>query len=410
MTKYIITTLKDRTFTAKFENDSCVEIKPVTSDNIVGNVYIARVENVVKNINCAFVEIQKGVKCYYSLEDNRRHLFLNRKNNDAVNQGDLILVQVSAAAIKTKPATASDKITLTGKYVVLSTDIEGVNISKKTQSNKHCKFLKSELNKAFSFNVLESKEGIADSQRYIGEYGFILRTNSAEADLELVLAEAEKLVNKFKEIVWSALYGQAFACLYKKIPVYVEDVLDIRTDELDSVITDIPDVYSTIKDVVPDDIKDKLRLYEDSLLPLKSLYSLEKELEHALNSKVWLKCGGYIVIEQTEALTVIDVNTGKFVTPKGSEEAKANTLLKANMEAAEEIARQLKLRGISGIIIVDFINMKSDEHISNLLSYLRSLIKNDTKKCSVVDITKLGLVEMTRQKGDKSLKELMESV
>ncbi|MBQ4282931.1 MAG: ribonuclease E/G, partial [Lachnospira sp.] len=143
------------------------------------------------------------------------------------------------------------------------------------------------------------------------------------------------------------------------------------------------------------------------LLPLKSLYSLERELEHGLNSKVWLRCGGYIVIEQTEALTAIDVNTGKFVTKKGDKESKDITHLKVNIEAAQEIARQLRLRNLTGIIIIDFINMQSDFHTTKLLEYLKFVIKNDTVICNVVDITKLGLVEMTRQKNGKSLKELM---
>lgn len=409
MTKYIITHIKNRMFTAKFENDVCVELKPVSADYILGNIYIARVENVVKNINSAFVEIQKGVKCYYSLSDNKRPLFLNRKNNNAVNQGDLLLVQVSAESIKSKPATASDKITLTGKYVVLSTDVDGVSVSKKIQGNNHSKSLKLEIENNFNFNVLENIEEIAHNQRYIGQYGFILRTNSADAETSVVLAEANMLVEKFLSIVKSALYGQAFTNIYKAMPIYLEEILDIKTEELQEVITDVEEIYGTITDTVPLDIKNKIRLYSDNLLSLKSLYSLEKELEHALNTRIWLPCGGYLVIEQTEALTVVDVNTGKFVTSKGSDEAKDATILKANMEAAKEIARQLRLRNISGIIIIDFINMRLDEHIAQLVTYLKTCLKADNKKSSVVDITKLGLVEMTRQKGDKSLKEMMEN-
>ncbi len=410
MTKYIITDINEVLFTAKYEDDVCVELRPFSDESVVGNIYVARVENVVKNINSAFVEIQKGIKCYYSLEDNKTHYFLNKKNNDAVNQGDLLLVQISADAIKSKPATASSKLTLTGKYVVLSTDVSGINISKKTQGNEHCKKLKKLLSKSFSFNVFGNDEGIADNQRYMGEYGFILRTNSAEAETEVVLEEALNLVNRFKEIINFSFYRTAFTKLYTAPTDYVEGIIDSKTSELSEVITDKKDIFNMLINSVPSDVKDRIRLYSDELLPLRNLYSLERELEHALSNKVWLKCGGYLIIEQTEALSVIDVNTGKFVAKKGNAQSKATTLLKVNMEAAKEIARQLRLRNLTGIIIIDFINMQSDEHIEELLSSLNMLVKNDSVKCHVVDITKLGLVEMTRQKKGKSLKEIIDAI
>lgn len=142
----------------------------------------------------------------------------------------------------------------------------------------------------------------------------------------------------------------------------------------------------------------KVRLYKDEMLELYKLYDIKKQLEQASAQKVWLKCGGYIIIEQTEALTSIDVNSGKCISKKSGEAAKEDTVYKVNSEAADEIARQIKLRNLSGIIIIDFINMKSEDNTQKLMSGLRHLFKNDKVTTTLIDITKLGLVEVTRKR------------
>lgn len=407
-TKYVITNFCDMTFCAQFENDVCIELYPVMEESLVGNIYIGRVENVVKNINCAFVEIQKGVKAFYPLEDNKRHIFLNRKNNAAVNQGDFLLVQVSNDAIKTKPATVTSKISLTGKYVVLSADVTKVNISSKNRKNLKCIEYQRRLIEDFDFNVLLSEANIA-ADTSLGNYGFILRTNSSEAEYESIYKEAVHLVNTYAAIIKNALFGRALTCLYNAPAAYVENILSTPKDNLLEIITDNRIVFDMLKKTLPKDTADKIRLYNDKLLPLKNLYSLESELEAALKKKVWLKCGGYLVIEPTEALTVIDVNSGKCVSKKHGINAKEDTVSKVNFEAAKEIAKQIRLRNISGIIIIDFINMKFDENNVELLTTLKKLLKNDSITCSLIDITKLGLVEITRQKNGKTLAEILNS-
>ena len=152
----------------------------------------------------------------------------------------------------------------------------------------------------------------------------------------------------------------------------------------------------------PEDIE-KLRLYYDKLLPLHKLYSIEKRLEDALKEYVWMKSGSYLVIQPTEALTVIDVNTGKNISKKKDDE----TYLKINLEAAREAAKQIRLRNLSGIIIVDFINMNKKEYTEQLLSEFESLLKRDPIATTLVDMTKLQLVEVTRKKVRKPLHELM---
>ena len=387
--KYIITHIDGRLVSAEYDNNI------LSPTGVMGNIYAGRVENVVKNINCAFVEIEKGVKCYFPLEaDNNRHIFFNNKNNDKLNQGDSVLVQVIKEAVKTKPPT------VTGKYVVLSSDIRGVNISSKTKKDEMCKKVQSLL--------LESLN--------TEKFGFIVRTNCKdvnESDFEDILKEAHDMSQKFENILQRATYEKAPVWLYKEKPLYVNHTLDNKfledlyvkelnchfpNDYIDEIITDDDNIYDTICAYLPENERMKVRLYKDEMLELYKLYDIKKQLEQASAQKVWLKCGGYIIIEQTEALTSIDVNSGKCISKKSGEAAKEDTVYKVNSEAANEIARQIKLRNLSGIIIIDFINMKSEDNTQKLMSGLRHLFKNDKVTTTLIDITKLGLVEVTRKR------------
>ena len=169
-------------------------------------------------------------------------------------------------------------------------------------------------------------------------------------------------------------------------------------------MTDDEELYQELqaylKESQPEDL-DKLRWYQDPLLPLKSLYRLNRAVEEATSPRVWLKSGGYLVIEPTEALVVIDVNTGKYAEKKTMSE----TILKINLEAAREIGRQLRLRNLSGIIIIDFIDMKEEEHRRQLLKELEEVVRRDPIKTTVVEITRLNLVELTRKKLHRPLYE-----
>ena len=172
---------------------------------------------------------------------------------------------------------------------------------------------------------------------------------------------------------------------------------------IEIVVEDV-ELYEEIKTFLekhqPEDLKN-LKLYQDKLLPLHKLYSLEKEIEHALNERVWLKSGAYLVIQPTEALTVIDVNTGKCVSKKKDDE----TMLKINLEAAREAARQIRLRNLSGIIVIDFINMDNENSMQALLEFFQRELKKDAITTTLVDVTKLQLVEVTRKKVRKPLHE-----
>lgn len=394
--KYILTQMYNQNIAATFSNDRCTAIDVFNDEDITGNIYVGRVENIVPDINSAFIEISKGVKCYYSLNDNKKHRFINPKNNDKLNINDHILVQVLRGPIKTKPATVTSDIALTGKYVVLNTDVSGISISSKIKNKKAIFLLEEKL-----------KQLIVNEQ-----FGFIIRTNVSnlingenisDESINEVLEEAKQMSEKFNKIIDRAKYSKCFNLIYKSQPAYIKFLRSINISDDYEVITDDSQIYESIDTYLGKSLN--VRFYCDDMLSLSKLYSLEREFEHALSKKVWLKCGGYIVIEQTEALTVIDVNSGKCVSKKSNKELKDQTVLKVNLEAAQEIAYQMRLRNLSGIIIVDFINMKDKENNKELMKKFSLYLKEDSLKTRVEDITKLGLVEVTRQKSGKTLFE-----
>ena len=200
----------------------------------------------------------------------------------------------------------------------------------------------------------------------------------------------------------------AFSLLEESLPEYMQVLQNVYTEHLEEIVTDNKSLYEAVssyaKTAFPENTQ--IRLYEDKLLPLYKLYSLESALEHGLHEKVWLKSGGFLVIQQTEAFVCIDVNTGKFTANKEMEE----TFRKINLEAAAEIALQLRLRNLSGIILIDFINMKSPKHKKELMENLQAYLNRDPVKGTVVDMTSLNIVEVTRKKVRKSLTEEMKEL
>ena len=195
-----------------------------------------------------------------------------------------------------------------------------------------------------------------------------------------------------------------YSLLYTSTPSYLNGLRDSLQSSLESVITDEPDIYDAVKEYLSNHQREDLHLlnyYEDPLLPLEKLYRIERTMDEALGKKVWMKSGGYLVIEPTEALVVIDVNTGKYSGKKALRE----TIMKINLEAAEEIGHQLRLRNLSGIILIDFIDMEKEEDRVFLVKKLEEIVSKDPVKTTVVEITKLNLVEVTRKKIKRPLYE-----
>ena len=355
--------------------------------SILGCVYVGKVKNIVDNIEAAFVDIGAAENCYYSLKENHTHIFLNPKKDDRLVEGDEILVQVSREAVKTKAPLVTSAINFAGKYAVLVLNRPGIGFSSKIKNSEFKEAVKEEL-----------------SNLPIEEYGVIVRTNAEHISPEEVSEEVMQLVFLAARITDSAKFSSCYSCVYSPIRPYIAKIRD-KAGREEEIVTDSELVYNQIMEEFWDSdqtLAGQVKMYDDTY-PLIKLYGLETVLEKALSRKVWLKSGGYLYIEPTEALTVIDVNTGKFISGKDSEK----TFLKINLEAAEEIAVQMKLRNLSGIIIIDFIDMNDKENVETLVSALKNHLKNDTVKTNFIDITPLGLAEITRQKIKKPIYEVL---
>jgi ribonuclease G len=282
-----------------------------------------------------------------------------------------------------------------GKYVVLSANDRGINVSRKINDKALVKEIKAAL-----------KEYCGDEDGF----GLIARTNcEGLEDMTVLKKEAERITENYRDILRRARYLKAYTNMYSENSGFLKNIQNIRNSELEEIVTDIAVVYEQILAcglIEPQ----KIRLYKDELLPLNKLYSVENQMKDLLKERVWLKSGGYLVINPTEALTVIDVNTGKYIGDskgRNPEIKKEEGFYKVNVEAAVEIARQIRLRNYSGIIIIDFIDMKDKEHNERLIEILSDEIKKDPVQTSFVDITKLGLVELTRKKIKRPVHELI---
>lgn len=352
----------------------------IDSESVVGNIYIGYVKDVVKNINAAFIEFGNDLKGYYSLNDNVP-FFLNAKNTNKVCQGDKILVQVSGDKIKTKDYSLTSNINLTGKYCVLTVGNTNISISKKITD------------KATRNHLTE----ILDKYKN-DEYGFIARTSAQDVNEQVFENEIIALKNQLEAIRNKAMHLKGKSIVKQNDSILIRECQEFVNKENGIVITDKKKIFDELSN---DEIK--CSFYERDL-PLFKCYSLEKHLMSGINKKVWLDSGAYLIIEPTEALTVIDVNTGKAELKSNKEE----TFYKINTEAAYEVARQLKIRNISGIIIVDFISMRNKENEQKLINKMNEILTYDYSRCIAVDMTKLGLMEITRKKGRKSLYEIIQ--
>ena len=388
--KLIITKLDNHIVSAVFaENDMLqVNLDKTDKQSILGNIYIGKVKNIVKNINAAFVEIMDGRMCYLAIEENPKPIYAKPKKTDRIVIGDEILVQISKEDVKTKAPVVTTNLNFTGKYVVLIHGKSTLGVSSKIGDENERKRLK-EIMKPFRQET----------------YGFIIRTNAVYKPAEQIQEEVTELTRQYEEIKEFGIHKSVFSLIYETPPGFICDIRDGFADKINEIQTDkreiYDNIYSYLKSYQKEDLP-KLKFYEDKLINLGNLYGIRTKLDNALREKVWLKSGGTIIIQPTEALTVIDVNTGKAISGKKKAQ---DTFLKINMEAATEIAKQIRLRNVSGIIIIDFIDMEEPEYKNRLMKELEELFKNDPIKTTLVDMTALNLVEVTRKKVRKPLYE-----
>lgn len=354
----------------------------------VGEIYIGRVRNVAENIGAAFVDTGDGRLCFLPLDKLKNPILTNRSYDGRVIAGDEIVVEITREAQKTKEASGDTNLSFPGQYAVVTTGKKQLGFSGKLSRDQ-----KQQLQ-----NFL--KEHFQDFP-----YGMVIRTNAGTLqDLSVLAGEIETLQRKADELIRRARTRTCFTKLRSAAPAWLHTIREMYLESYDRIITDEPDIYEQLQHYLEQEMPTlcgRLCFYKDDMLSLSALYGLEKKLKEVLGKKVWLKSGGYLIIEPTEALTVIDVNTGKYSGKKDAEE----TFYQMNREACEEIARQLILRNLSGIIVVDFINMEAEERRQELFSYLKGLLARDPVQCNAVDMTALGLVEITRKKVHKTLAE-----
>lgn len=391
MKQFVFTEWNKKKLGILFEDGKAMEIRCYEADSILGNVYRARVSNLSPNINAAFVDIKKGESCYLSMDD---------YHGEKLKVGDLVTVQVVRDKIKTKRYALTTDISLQGDYAV-TTLFAPVGVSSKITDSARKKELKTLMQ-----NLLIAEQ---DAQFYLAEgnvaeierikkltLGGIIRTQAEHAEDAAITREIEGQARLLYSIMKKSEYATQYTCLYHTEVEYIKDIRRMHALQDVEIVTDIPEVTEAIP---------KLPLYTDEYT-LTLRYSLASLLEKTLSKRAYLKSGAYLVIEPTEAMTVIDVNSGKSIKGKNAEDQ----FLKINIEAAKEIARQLRLRNISGIVMIDFINMKEESHNHELMKNLAEYVRTDPVRTTVVDMTKLGLVELTRQKGKRALHEVFSEI
>lgn len=360
------------------ENSSCLE-----------QIYVGRVDRVMENIQAAFVSIGNEKKCYLPLEDTKNVIYTKKASNKPeLCGGDEILIQIVKDAVKSKDAIASPFLSLAGSYCVLTTKNQSLSVSKKLSPE-----MRRELEELLQELCPEhKKEG----------YGMVIRTNGASVERDVLKQDIKGIAERFFELKKQSLHLKPPCMVYENPPGYIRRLQGINMAEYDFVITDCQDIYETMQKSLPHlRIQEKLKFHQDDAISLSTLYNIRGNLSELLSNKVWLPSGANIIIESLETLTVIDVNSSK------NQSRKKDTLFEINLEAAREIGRQLRLRNISGMIIVDFINMAEEEKKQELIRYMKKVLKEDSVPCNFIDMTGLGLIELTRKKTHKSLREIV---
>ncbi len=352
----------------------------------IGDIYVGRVQKVIPSLNAAFIDVLPNFPCYYDATKVKNAIFTQKIGKKSICEGEHVLVQIEKDAVKTKSPTVTTNLNFTGNYVVLTTGNTNLSISNKISGSDRGRLT----------DILAKYKS--------NEYGFIARTNSKNCTEEEVVKEIETLIEEYHVLLSISKTRTCYSCLKKSNQPYISFIRDVYKDSIDKILIEDTEIYENVKTYLgkhaPESLQ-KLQLYEDLSYSLDKLYGLEQSLKSAMQKKVWMKSGAYLIIEPTEALTVIDVNSGKCVTKKDKEEQ----YFKINVEAAMEAAYQIRLRNISGIIIIDFINLKNPDKMKEVLKILKQHLQNDRIPTKLIGVTKLQLVEITRKKTHKTLQE-----
>ncbi|MCG9132200.1 Rne/Rng family ribonuclease [Candidatus Poribacteria bacterium] len=406
-------------------NEIYIERKAATQT--LGNLYKGRVENVLPGMQVAFVDIGLDRHAFLHISDLKyesanedetedEKLDGNQKSDTDVDTLDLkakpakqsrggrgfpflisdliskkqeLLVQVGKEPIGTKGARVTSNITLPGRYVVYMPNSSNIGVSRRIES----------------VTERDRLRNMAKTIKADVEGGFIIRTAAEGLSETEFAAEIRYLINQWKQVGERAKRKSAPSLVSKDLSFTNRIVRDMLTKDVKQLLIDSKAGYQETMDYVSSvmpNLKPRVSLYKDDAT-LFDAYGVERALKEALSEKIWLKCGGHIIIQQTEAMVSIDVNTGRFVGKSDPD----NTILSANLEAVEEVVRQIQLRDLGGIIVVDFIDMEEASHRKRVFKMLQEALRKDRARTNILHFSDLGLVEMTRQRTRPSLSTLL---
>ncbi|MGE5654132.1 MAG: Rne/Rng family ribonuclease [Bacillota bacterium] len=371
--------------------------RPV-SQRVSGNIYKGRVENVLPGMQAAFVNIGLARNAFlyvgdaqanYPGEDGEGGSAPQLSISQVVHPGQELIVQVSKDPMGTKGARVTTHITLPGRNLVLMPTVDYIGVSRRIDNE-----------------IERERLRVAASRAKPEGMGLIVRTVAEGASEEDLADDIRFLMPLWEKVRERAGRMSAPGLVYRDLELLERVVRDLFSEEIDQLLIDNRMEYQRIRELVQGVAPHLVErvAYHAGPTPIFSHLGIEDELGKALKRKVWLKCGGYLVFDQTEALTVIDVNTGKYVGGANL----AETVFRTNLDAVGEIARQLRLRDIGGIIIIDFIDMNDEDDRLKLLEALGEAVRRDRTKCIILGLTRLGLVEMTRKKIRQSLDEMLQ--
>jgi ribonuclease E len=374
----------ERTQIAVLEDDVLVEhyVTQASATSFAGNVYLGRVQNVLPSMEAAFVDIGRGRNAVlYAGEVNYNEEDLDGEApriEKVLKAGQPVLVQVTKDPIGAKGARLTAQVSLAGRYLVLQPEDNTFGISRRLPETERSRL-----------------RDILKEVRPKG-LGLIVRTAAEGASADDLRADLARLQARWETVERKAKKSSAPAVIYSEPELVVRVIRDIFSPDFVELVVDGDELYARVEEYLTEvapDLLPKLRKHQGKL-PVFEHYRVVEQIHKALERKVWLPSGGSIVIDRTEAMTVIDVNTGKFVGKANLEE----TVVANNLEAADEIVRQLRLRDIGGIIIIDFIDMLFERNQQAVVDRLRAALVRDKTKSQVMEVSSLGLVQMTRKR------------
>lgn len=395
----LINITPQETRVAMLENGMLHELYIERSRNrgLVSNVYKGRVARVLPGMEAAFIEIGLERAAFLHVSDMAGYSKQNGGSEtqeipeigQLLREGQTLLVQVIKDPLGTKGARLTTNITIPSRYLVFMPNSENIGVSSRIEDEAERERLKA---------MLLSQEGLKKG------VGYILRTAAEVASPESIARDI-KYLNRQWDHINAAGDVQPGNVVHKDLPLHLRTLRDMVDDDLEKIRVDSRESYSSMLEFagsyVPE-VEEKIEHYPGER-PIFDLHGVEDEIHKGLDRKVHLKSGGYLIIDQTEAMTTVDVNTGAYVGSRNLEE----TIFKTNLEAAQAVARQLRLRNLGGIIILDFIDMNEEDHKRQVMRALEKALDKDHARTHVCDVSGLGLVEMTRKRTRESLEHVL---